>query len=85
MKNLKVWDYKLPKNWKPKNDFEWQWYLIRKINYGDLKGLKIALIKKYWRKIKKYLTPGKIILLEIFLNTKRFSNGNFSNRWSRFY
>ncbi|MFZ8847992.1 MAG: hypothetical protein ACO2O4_02010 [Minisyncoccia bacterium] len=66
MKNLKVWDYKLSKNWKPKNDFEWQWYLIRRINYGDLKGLKIALIKKYWRKIKKYLTPGKRLLFENF-------------------
>jgi len=29
MENLKVWDYKLPKNWRPKNDFEWQWYLER--------------------------------------------------------
>jgi len=29
MKNLKVWDYKLPKNWRLKNDFEWQWYLER--------------------------------------------------------
>ncbi len=53
MKNLKVWDYKLPRNWRLKNDFEWQWYLVRKINYGDFKGLKIELIKKYWRKIKK--------------------------------
>jgi septin family protein len=66
MKNLKVWDYKLHKNWRPKNDFEWQWYLIRKINYGDFKGLKAALIKKYWQKIKKYLTPGKRLLFENF-------------------
>jgi hypothetical protein len=27
--NLKVWDYKLPKNLTPKNDFELQWYLKR--------------------------------------------------------
>jgi hypothetical protein len=66
MKNLKVWDYKLDKNWRPKNDFEWQWYLIRKISYGDFKGLKAILIKKYWRKIKKYLTPGKRLLFENF-------------------
>jgi len=47
MKNLKVWDYKLPRNWRPKNDFEWQWYLVRKINYGDFS--KSDLVKNfYW-------------------------------------
>jgi len=29
MKNLKVLDNKLDKNWRPKNDFEWRWYLER--------------------------------------------------------
>jgi fibronectin type 3 domain-containing protein len=71
MKNLKVWDYKLPKNWEPENDFEWQWYLIRKINYGDFKGLKIALIKKHWRKIKKYLTSSKRLLPENFFKYEK--------------
>jgi septin family protein len=56
---------------EPKNDFEWQWYLIRKINYGDFKGLKAALIKKYWRKIKKYLTPGKRLLFENFFKQEK--------------
>jgi hypothetical protein len=64
--NLKVWDYKLPKNLTPKNDFELQWYLIRKINYGDFKGLRAVLIKKYWGEIKKYLAPGKRLLFEFF-------------------
>jgi hypothetical protein len=45
--------------------------LIRKINYGDFKGLKLALIKKYWRKIKKYLTPGKKLLFENFFKHEK--------------
>ena len=40
-----VWDYNLPKNFKPKSDAAWEWYLVRKINYGDFKGLKRKIIK----------------------------------------
>jgi hypothetical protein len=39
--NLKVWDYKLDKNWRPKNDFELQWYLKRLLFENFLKQEKI--------------------------------------------
>lgn len=61
------WDYDLPKNWEPKNDPEWEWFLVRKINYGDFKGLKKEVIGKYFPKIKKLLDPGKRLMLENFL------------------
>jgi len=64
------WDYDLPKNWKPKTPFEWEWYLVRKINYNELNGLNKAIIKQYFPKIKKELDPGKRILLEYFLFKK---------------
>lgn len=60
------WDYDLPKNWKPKTPEEWEWYLIRKINYGQFKDLKRATVKSYLEKIKKYLDPGKRLMLEDF-------------------
>lgn len=63
---MKVWDYNLPKNWKPKNETQWLWYLERKINYDDWKGLKKEIIKKYFPKLKKRLDPGKRIMLENF-------------------
>lgn len=62
-----VWDYNLPKNFKPKNDFEWEWYLVRKINYGDFRGLKKEMVKKYFAAIKKRLDPGKRAMFEYFL------------------
>ncbi|MFN4212809.1 MAG: hypothetical protein ACK4FL_02495 [Microgenomates group bacterium] len=58
------WDYDLPKNWKPKTDFEWEWYLTRRINYGDFKGLKKEVVRKFFPKIKKLLDPGKRMMLE---------------------
>lgn len=58
------WDYDLPKNWKPKTPFEWEWYLVRKINYGELKGLKKEVVKKFFPKIEKYLDPGKRLMLK---------------------
>lgn len=58
------WDYDLPKNWKPKTDEEWEWYLVRCINYGDFKDLKKDTVKKYFPKIKKLLDPGKRMMLE---------------------
>lgn len=66
---MKVWDYKVPKNWKPKTDEGWIWYLERKINYGDFKGLNPRVIKKYFRKLK--LDPGKRIMFEHFFNATR--------------
>jgi len=44
---MKNWDYKLPKNWKPKTNREWRWYLERRIQYGDVKGLSAARIQEY--------------------------------------
>jgi hypothetical protein len=61
-----LWDYKLPKNWKPKTDWQWLWYLERKINYDDWKGLKKEIIKKYFPKLKNRLDPGKRKMLELF-------------------
>ncbi len=63
---MKLWDYHLPKNFKPETEREWFWYLARKINYEDWKGLKIGVIKKFFPRLKKYLDPGKKLLLENF-------------------
>jgi hypothetical protein len=60
-----VWDYKI-KNFQPKNEAEWQWFLIRKINYGDFKGLKKNILHKYFPKIKNQLDPAKRKMLEIY-------------------
>ena len=47
------WDYKLDKNWQPKTDGDWRWYLTRVINYG-LAGAKLnrAMVKKYLPELK---------------------------------
>ncbi len=63
---MKIWDYNLPRNWKPKNERQWLWYLERKINYDDWKGLKKAIIKRYFQKLKKRLDPGKKKMLEFY-------------------
>lgn len=68
---MQNWDYDLPANWKPKTADEWQWFLVRKINYSDLTGLNKNIIQKYFTKIKRQLDPGKRILLEYFLNEKK--------------
>lgn len=59
---MKNWDYKLPKNWKPKTDSEWKWYLERRINYGDLVGLSAQKIRHYFSELK--LDPGMHTLLK---------------------
>lgn len=62
-----VWDYNLPKNWHPKTNEEWEWFLVRKINYGDFTGIaKIAVIK-YFPKVAPRLDPGKRAMIESFL------------------
>lgn len=58
------WDYNLPKNWKPKTEGQWLWYLERKINYDDWKGLKKEIIKKFFPKLRRRLDPGKREMLE---------------------
>lgn len=60
------WDYKLPKNFNPKNKQEWLWVLERKINYDDFRGLKREIVKKYFPELKKRLDPGKRKMLEYF-------------------
>ncbi len=67
-----IWDYDLPKNWKPKNEKQWLWYLERKINYDDWRGLNLKIIKKFFNKLKKRLDPGKRMMLENYL--KRYGN-----------
>lgn len=64
---MHIWDYDLPKNWKPKTPVEWRWYLTRKINYGDFRGLTKKKIKEHFNQIKKYLDPGKRAMLKHFL------------------
>lgn len=64
-----IWDYNI-KNWQPKTDKEWEWFLVRKINYGDFKGLKTGILKKYLPKIKKRLDPGKKAMLENFFQKR---------------
>ncbi len=68
---MRIWDYDLPKNWKPKTKEEWLWYLERKINYDDWKGLKAETIKKYFPKLKKTLDPGKRMMLEHYFKIKK--------------
>jgi len=61
---MRNWDYRLPENWQPKTPADWQWYLIRRINYGDFQGLKKEIIKQYFPMIKNQLDPGKRLMLE---------------------
>jgi hypothetical protein len=64
---MRVWDYDLPKNWQPKTQQEWEWFLVRKINYDDFKGLQTETIRKYFPKIKSRLDPGKRAMFEDYL------------------
>ena len=59
---MKLWDYKLTKNWKPLTAREWRWFLERKINYGELRGLDARLIKKMLPRLN--LDPGKKLALQ---------------------
>lgn len=61
------WDYNLPKNWQPKTDRQWLWYLERKINYDDWQGLKKETIKKYFPRLKDRLDPGKREMFKYYL------------------
>jgi len=63
-----IWDYDIKNNWQPQTDTQWEWFLVRKINYGDLKGLKREIIAKYFPKIKRLLDPGKREMIGYFLN-----------------
>lgn len=63
-----IWDYNIKNNWQPHTTKQWEWFLVRKINYGDLKNLKKETVAKYFDKIKKLLDPGKREMLAYFLN-----------------
>lgn len=63
-----IWDYNIKDNWRPHTQKQWEWFLVRKINYGDLKGLKKETVAKYFLKIKKLLDPGKQKMFAYFLN-----------------
>lgn len=62
-----IWDYQLPPSWQPATKEEWEWYLVRKINYGDFDGLKKKTVRKYFAAIQQQLDPGKRLMLENFL------------------
>jgi len=64
---MNVWDYNLSKNWRPKTERQWLWYLERKINYDDWKGLKTEILRKFFPKLKGRLDPGKREMLRHFL------------------
>lgn len=69
---MKIWDYEIAKNWQPTTDAEWKWFLVRKLNYDDFKGLKKKIVKKYFQGIKKLLDPGKRAMLENFINNDTY-------------
>lgn len=57
-----IWDYKIKKKWRPQTLTEWVWFLERKINYDDWKGLDPKIIKKYFPRLK--IHPGKKLMIE---------------------
>lgn len=63
---MHIWDYNIDANWKPKTHAQWEWFLVRKINYDDFTGLRKATIKKYFPAVKHLLDPGKRAMLEHF-------------------
>jgi len=64
---MQTWDYSLPANWQPQTPPEWEWYLVRKIDYNDLTGVKKQDLLRYFPLIQKHLDPGKRRLLAYFL------------------
>lgn len=64
---MNIWDYKIGKNWQPKTNMEWQWYLVRKINSDDITGINKAVLKKYFPLIKDRIDFGKKNLIKYFL------------------
>ena len=69
---MRVWDYDISKNWRPTTDLEWQWFLVRKINYDDFKGLTKKIVKKHFPRVKKWLDPGKRAMLENFIKNETY-------------
>lgn len=59
-----VWDYRIKKNWQPGTDAEWIWFLERKLNYQNWKGLRTADIVKYFDRLK--LDPAIKLMLQAY-------------------
>ncbi|MBI3500625.1 MAG: hypothetical protein HY063_02435 [Bacteroidetes bacterium] len=59
-----VWDYQIKKNWRPRSDAEWIWFLERKINYHNWKGIRAEDIAKYFTRLK--LEPGVKLMLQAY-------------------
>ncbi|MEK7130185.1 MAG: hypothetical protein AAB793_00860 [Patescibacteria group bacterium] len=70
---MHIWDYNIKKGWKPKADVEWIWFLERKINYDDWKGLNPYVIAKYRRRIK--IDPGKRLMIDAYFKKYRIKYG----------
>lgn len=62
---MQLWDYTIEKNWQPETRDQWQWYLTRKINYDDWKGIKPWMLEQYGRTLK--LDEGKRLLIRAYL------------------
>jgi len=65
---MNIWDYKIGKNWQPKTNEEWQWYLVRKINAGDITGIDKTILKKNFPLMKGKIDVGKENLIQYFLD-----------------
>jgi len=63
---MQHWDYTLQKNWKPETKDQWHWYLQRKINYDDWKGIRPWMLERYGKTLK--LDEGKKLLIRAYLN-----------------
>ena len=59
-----IWDYQIPRNWKPRDEQGWLWYLTRKINYDDWAGLDPKIIRPYLKRLK--IDTGKRLMLEAY-------------------
>lgn len=66
---IKVWDYKIPKNWKPKDDAGWIWYLEKMIMTGNLTHVPKRMVKKYWERLR--LDEGNRLLFGHYLFGQR--------------
>ena len=65
---MKQWDYHIAQDaWMPRTETEWLWYLERKINYDDWRGLKKEWILGRWENLQKRLDPGKRVMLGEYL------------------
>jgi hypothetical protein len=60
----KLWDYTVNRNVKPADKAGQIWYLERKINYDDWRGLDLKAVRRHFRKMK--IDPAKRVLLKTF-------------------